>query len=78
MTRTEFHGWAQAARLRNTASLEAARMVLTGDLRPSEAAKAAGCSPQSVTNALRKIKDVMTASSAEKALPLTPQRISQD
>ncbi|MET3371358.1 hypothetical protein ABIC89_000391 [Variovorax boronicumulans] len=59
MTRTEFLSWAKTARLRNTASLEAARMVLTGDMRPGDAAKAAGCSPQAVTNVLRKIKDAM-------------------
>ena len=64
MTRTEFNGWAQAARLRRTATLDAARMVLTGDMRPGEAARAAGVSPQTVTNVLRKIKDAAAASVA--------------
>ncbi|MCY1215430.1 hypothetical protein D3C87_1076830 [compost metagenome] len=77
MTRTEFLSWAKAARLRNTSSLEAARFVLTGNMRPGEAAKAAGCSPQSVTNTLRKIKDVMTASRAGDA-SFTAPRISQN
>lgn len=72
MTRTEFQGWATAARLRDTKSLEAARFVLTGNMRPGEAAKAAGCSPQALTNTLRKIKDAMAAANAleVEALPL--------
>ncbi|MNR13284.1 hypothetical protein D3C85_1296800 [compost metagenome] len=61
MTRTEFQNWAKIANLRSTASLEAARMVLTGDMRPSEAARAAGASPQAVANVLRKIKIVAAA-----------------
>lgn len=64
MTRTEFNGWVQAARLRRTATLDAARMVLTGDMRPGEAAKAVGVSPQTVTNVLRKLKDAAAASAA--------------
>ncbi|WP_157609636.1 hypothetical protein [Variovorax sp. Root473] len=72
MTRTEFQGLAKAARLRNTASLEAARMVLTGDMRPGEAAKATGCSPQAVTNVLRKVKDAMAAANAPEVDALTP------
>jgi predicted DNA-binding protein (UPF0251 family) len=57
MTRTEFDRRVIAARLRKTATLDAARMVLTGDMRPGEAAKAFGVSPQTVTNVVRKIKD---------------------
>ncbi|QFZ83532.1 hypothetical protein GFK26_12565 [Variovorax paradoxus] len=63
MTRTEFERLATLARLRHTPSKEAARMVLTGDMRPGEAAKISGSSPQAVTNALRKIKDAMASAS---------------
>lgn len=69
MTRTEFQAWAQVARLRPSVSLDAARMVLTGDMRPGEAAKAAGANPQAVTNVLRKIKLAM-AVDATQVVPL--------
>lgn len=61
MTRTEFQNWAKMANLRSTAFLEAARMVLTGDMRPGDAAKVVGASPQAVANVLRKIGAVVAA-----------------
>ena len=73
MTRTECLDLAKAAHLRNTASREAARMVLTGDMRPGEAAQAAGCSQQAVTNALSKIKVAIAATgNAQTTAPMAP------
>mgnify|MGYP003594790097 CR=1 FL=1 len=52
MTAGQFAALAELLRLRGGASQEAARLVLVEQLTPAEAARAAGCSPQAVSNVL--------------------------
>ena len=64
MTKTEFEKLAMRAKVRETPSLKAARLVLLAGMRQGDAAKEAGTTPQSLNNILRKIKDVRGQSSA--------------
>lgn len=52
MTGEQFDALAQLLRLRAGPASAAARLVLVDGLRPAQAAARAGCSPQSVSNAL--------------------------
>lgn len=52
MTDTQFAALAALLRLRAGPAQVAARLVLVEGLRPAEAARQAGCSPQAVSNTL--------------------------
>ncbi len=52
MTKEQFAALADLLRLRDSPSRAAARLVLVDELTPAEAARAAGTTPQAVSNAL--------------------------
>lgn len=68
-TTSAFHApcLATTANPRNTASLEAARKVLTSDVRPDEAVWAICANPQAATKVLRKIRNAMEADGSSAA-----------
>ena len=52
LTDEKFNALAALLRLRDSPSRAAARLVLVDELTPAEAARAAGTTPQAVSNAL--------------------------
>jgi predicted DNA-binding protein (UPF0251 family) len=56
MTPERFSAIARLIRMRGGRSQEAARLVLVEGLRPIEAARKTGLSPQSVCDAVRRVK----------------------
>lgn len=52
MTAEQFEALAELLRLRGGPSQQAARLVLVDGLRPTDAARQTGISPQTVSNAL--------------------------
>jgi hypothetical protein len=63
MTRTQFERLSTLAKVRDTPSLKAARLVLLAGIRPGEAARESGTTPQALSNVLRKIKASMSMES---------------
>lgn len=57
MTPRQFDAIAKLIRSGDSPSRTAARLVLVDGLIPAEAARQAGCSPQSASNALRAYRD---------------------
>ena len=57
MTKTEFQELARLARVRESPSLKAARLVFLAGMRPGDAARETGTTPQALNNILRKIRD---------------------
>lgn len=56
MTDASFSALAQLLRLRASPSREAARLVLVHGMRPAEAARSAGCTPQAASNAIARCR----------------------
>jgi predicted DNA-binding protein (UPF0251 family) len=56
MTPRRFSAIARLIRMRRGAAEEAARLVLVDGLRPIEAARRLGLSPQSVSNAVTRVR----------------------
>lgn len=59
MTPQQYDALAELLRLQDSPSREAVRLVLVDGLKPAEAARQAGVSPQAVSNALRRCRNGM-------------------
>lgn len=57
MTLDQFHAIAVLIRMRGGPSEEAARLVLVDGMRPCDAARKVGLSPQGVSDAVRRVKN---------------------